>query len=109
VRAAVLVGYAESDFRSDATQDGHEGGTSHGVFQQKPEYYPGVGTETGPQCDAFLDRFAQVKRTGDLVRDCWQVQRWAPSKAYDASSPETLNYTVRVNAIDQIISTRRLP
>ena len=82
---------------------------ARGVYQQVAKWYPGVGVDTESQCRAFLSRFAGIKRTGDLVADCWQVQRWYPSDRYDPTSVETVNYSRRVIDVDKIIAERRLP
>jgi len=104
---AVLTGYAESDFRSDARQ-----GDSIGVYQQNPRWWPSAAQGTAAQCRAFLAAFQDV--SGDPVRDCWRVQRWlAPDPATDPTgfleAAETRNYTRRLPVIDRIISEGKLP
>ena len=112
-RAAVLTAYAESDFRSDVTQ-----GDSVGIYQQKPRWWPSATQGSEAQCRAFVAAFKGEYRrhTGDLVRDCWLVQRWAvpgsawpdPGPGFDAA-PSTVNYSRRVSVVDEIIGTGRLP
>lgn len=93
--AAVLTAFAESDFKSDASQIGLEDqNLSYGVYQQKLRWWPTTNQGTEAQCKAFLAAFAKIKQTGFLVQDCWQVQRWAPSDKFDPTSPETLNYSI---------------
>lgn len=108
-KAAVLTGYAESDFNPDATQDGLESGKSFGVFQQKPQWWPTAHGTVQDQCNAFLNNFVSLQLSMDIVYDCWRVQRWYPSDKYDSASHETLNYTSRLPVIDWIIANRRLP
>lgn len=113
-KAAVLAGYAESDFRVDATQDALESDdVSIGVFQQIPKWWPSARQGTDAQCRAFLDAFMvkrmQGKHNGDIVHDLWTVQQWYPSDHYDPNSPETMNYTRRLPVIDWIIANKRLP
>ena len=112
-RAAVLAGYAESDYQSDAVQR-----ETVGVFQQNPRWWPSATQSTEAQCRAFVAAFKAESRrwTGDLVRDCWLVQRWeVPGSAWPdpgpdfATSPETVNYSHRVAAVADIIRTGRLP
>lgn len=105
----MLAAYAESDFRSDATQ-----GASVGIYQQIPKWWPSATQGSAAQCSAFIAAFAKITRTNDLVRDCWQVQRWlAPDPAIDLTgfriAPETQNYARRVAAVPKIISERKLP
>lgn len=108
-RAAVLTAYAESDFNSAKTQ-----GASIGIYQQIPRWWPSATQGSAAQCKAFLVAFAAITRTNDLVRDCYQVQRWAaPDPAVDPggfrAAPETVNYLNRVAAVPQIIAQKRLP
>jgi hypothetical protein len=105
----VLVAFAESDFRSSAVQR-----ETLGVFQQNPRWWPTATGTTAEQCQAFLDAFARVGKTGDPVADAWQVQRWlAPDPRTDPTafrlSPETQNYMRRVPLVPAIIRDRRLP
>lgn len=105
--AAVLTAFAESDFIVDAVQEAREGdGYSYGVFQQKPRWWPTARQGTAAQTGAFLDNFR--RRTGDLVNDCWLVQRWAPSDHFDPKSKETQNYTERVTRARIIALTGQL-
>lgn len=91
----------------DAVQEAREGGGySYGVFQQKPRWWPTARMGTAAQTGAFIDNFR--RRTGDLVNDCWLVQRWAPSDRFDPGSVETLNYTVRVARAKVIARTGQL-
>jgi hypothetical protein len=108
--ATVLVAYAESDFRSEAVQHGK----TFGVFQQDPRWWPTATGTTTEQCMAFLAEFARIKRTGDLVADAWQVQRWlAPDPKIDMrgfrAAAESQNYIRRVPLVPAIIRDRRLP
>lgn len=105
----VLTAYAESDFRSDATQK-----KSLGVFMQTLPWWPTATGTTTEQCMAFLAEFAKIKRTGDPVTDCWQVQQWdAPNPRTDPTAfrvaPETVNYSRRLPLVPVIIRDRRLP
>lgn len=108
---AVLTGYAESDF----VPRKHPTDSTFGVYQQNPRWWPTALGSTAEQCGAFLDAFARIKRTGDMVTDCWQVQRWTldgqptpPSAAFGAL-PNTVNYSRRVAAVRDVIRTERLP
>lgn len=105
---AVLTGYAESDFRSDAVQHGK----TFGVFQQTPRYWPSALGTTADQCAAFLADFAAKNgaHNGDAVRDCWLTQRWfAPDPRTDyvgfVAAPETINYVRRLPVIPLLIKT----
>jgi hypothetical protein len=105
----VLTAFAESDFKSDAVQR-----NSRGVFQQTLPWWPTATGTTTEQCMAFLAEFARIKRTGDPVTDCWQVQQWlAPNPATDPTAfraaPETVNYLRRLPLVPAIIQNRRLP
>ena len=110
---AVLAGYAESDYRSDAVQR-----ETLGVFQQNPKWWPTARLGAAEQCRAFVAAFkAEYRRhTGDPVRDCWLVQRWeVPGAVWPdpgprfAGAPETVNYSRRVAAVADIIRTGLLP
>lgn len=104
--ACVLTAYAESDFRDWVTQMGDDGTLSYGVFQQKPRWWSSALLGTAAQANAFLDQFRT--RTGDLVNDCWLVQRWSPSERYDSTSRESTNYLTRVSEAKWIVATRKL-
>lgn len=118
-RLAVLVGYAESDYISDAVQHGK----TFGVFQQMPAYWPTAMLGAAAQCLAFLEAVRLNARhlTGDLVHDAWIVQRWSlPGAQWPDTGPlfesekrrvnsETWNYWRRLPDIDRIITERRLP
>lgn len=113
----VLTAYAESDFRSGATQVMQDGvSVTTGVFQQSSKWWPSATKGTAAQCEAFLADFTSKTRrhTGRPVEDCWYTQMWAaPDPRLDpagfAASPETQNYVRRLPDIPSIISERRLP
>lgn len=103
----MLTGYAESDYRSDAVQR-----ATVGVFQQNPRWWPSATQGTEAQCRAFVAAFkAEARRwTGDLVRDCWLVQRWeVPGAVWPDPGPnfatavETVNYSRRVGDIPRLL------
>lgn len=110
---AVLTGFAESDFRSGATQVMQDGvSITTGVFQQSSRWWPSALLGTEAQCRAFLGKFTPV--TGDPVRDCWYVQHWAApdpltNPAGFTTAPETLNYSRRVSLVNRILNERRVP
>jgi hypothetical protein len=104
---AVLTGFAESDFRSDAVQHG----ATFGVFQQTPRWWPTAHGTTAEQCAAFLKDFTSKARqhNGDPVRDCWLTQQWAaPDPRTDLvgfrAAPETVNYTRRLPAVPRLLT-----
>lgn len=122
---AVLTGYAESDFRSDAVQRDPVTGEakSFGCYQQKPKFWPTAHGTTAEQCRAFLSDFnaAAKYHNGDPVRDCWITQRWGiPGSAWPDPGPQfaeqkvtprtsTQNYQRRIPDVAGIITTGRLP
>jgi hypothetical protein len=104
---AVLTGYAESDYRSDAVQHG----ATFGVFQQTSRYWPSAHGSTADQCRAFLADFRSKAKqhNGDAVRDCWLTQQWAaPDPRADLAgfraAAETLNYTRRLPDVLRLIA-----
>ena len=109
---AVLTGYAESDFRSTAVQHG----STFGVYQQNPKYWPSAHEDTAAQCAAFLADFwvNRIRHTGDALHDCWVTQRWAvpnegktwpdPGPGF-LTAPETVNYSRRVADVPRLIKT----
>lgn len=107
---AVLTGYAESDYRSDAVDPT---GSTFGVFQQNPRWWPTAHSDTEAQCKAFLNDFFSkaAKHNSDPVHDCWLTQLW-----WDASNPipfeqypSTINYRRRVDTAKLILQTGVIP
>lgn len=109
----MLTGYAESDYKPRK----HPTDSTFGVFQQNPKWWKSALGSTAEQCAAFLDSFARIKRTGNPVWDCWQVQRWTKEEdptpltnsAAFALLPNTVNYSRRLAEVELIVKTGRLP
>jgi hypothetical protein len=110
----VLTAYAESDFDGQAvsknpTKSGHY---SEGLFQQTLPWWPHDHFDGVASTKAFINHFSP--NSGDPVKDCWDVQHWnAPNFRDDLdgflASVETKNYTNRLDRVNDILRTGKLP
>lgn len=100
---------AESRYQTGAVQK-----QSHGIFQQTPPWWETWDAGPVEQCQAFLEEFAVIRRTGDPIRDAWAVQRWAAADPEDDleafwAAAETQNYVRCLPYVAEILRTGKLP
>ena len=111
----VLTAYAESDFDGLARSQrpvNASGFYSEGLFQQTLPWWPNDHFDPVASTKAFLKNFS--RNTGNPVKDCWDVQHCAATDWRDNLndflwSKETINYTNRLERVNQIMATRKLP
>jgi hypothetical protein len=77
------------------------------VFQQTLPWWPHDHFDVAASTNAFLDEFLANKKTGYILRDCWNVQHWNDTPSFD-SSVETQNYARRIDVVARIILERQV-
>jgi hypothetical protein len=111
----VLTAYAESDFNGlakSARPVGASGYYSEGLFQQTLPWWPHDHFDPVASTRAFIAAFR--RKIGNPVKDAWLVQRWqAPDPELAPEdflwAKETINYTNRLERVNQIVASRKLP
>lgn len=111
----VLAAYAESDFNGRARSArpvGASGYYSEGLFQQTLPWWTNDHFDPVASTKAFVKNFR--RNTGNPLKDCWDVQRWFATDWRENLndflwSKETINYSNRLDRVNQIMRTRKLP